>query len=160
VAGLLVFAAGSVLAALADSLDVLMWGRALQGAGAVSAATVALLADQTRDTVRTKAMALIGASIGLMFALALVVAPLLAAWVGLSGIFVLTGVLALAGMAAVVWLTALGVAGDLLESLLKRSAGVKDSSTLLPGHGGVLDRIDALLPVLPIAMGLLSCVQG
>jgi len=104
VAGLLVFAAGSVLAALAQSVMGLLVGRAIQGAGAVSAATVALLADQTRDTVRTKAMALIGASIGLMFALALVAAPLLAAWVGLSGIFVLTGVLALAGIAAVVWL--------------------------------------------------------
>jgi len=104
VAGLLVFAAGSVLAALAQSVMGLLVGRAIQGAGAVSAATVALLADQTRTAVRTKAMALIGASIGLMFALALVVAPLLAAHVGLSGLFVLTCVLALAGIAVVLWL--------------------------------------------------------
>lgn len=103
VAGMLVFALGSLVAALADSLWVLMVGRALQGAGAVSAAVTALLADLTRDSVRTKAMAMIGGSIGLTFALALALAPLLAAWVGLPGIFALTGGLALAGAAVVLW---------------------------------------------------------
>ena len=101
--GLLVFAVGSGVAALADSLMGLLFGRALQGAGAVSAAVTALLADQTRDEVRTKAMALVGGSIALMFAVALVAAPLLAQQVGLSGLFGLTGALALAGVAVVVW---------------------------------------------------------
>ncbi len=101
--GLLVFAAGSFMAALADSLTWLMVGRALQGAGAVSAAVTALLADQTRDEVRTKAMALVGASIGLMFALSLLLAPLLVAEIRLAGLFALTGGLALIGIAVVHW---------------------------------------------------------
>ena len=103
VLGLLVFAGGSLLAALADTLTGLLIGRALQGAGAVSAAVTALLADQTRDVVRTKAMALVGGSIGLMFAVALVAAPLLVAQVGLPGLFGLTCALALAGVAVVLW---------------------------------------------------------
>lgn len=101
--GLLVFALGSTIAALAPSLWWLAVGRAVQGAGAVSAAVTALLADQTRDGVRTKSMALVGGSIGLMFAVSLVAAPVLAAWVGLVGIFALTAVLALLGVAGVIW---------------------------------------------------------
>ncbi|EGI75364.1 MFS transporter [Hylemonella gracilis] len=103
VLGLLVFALGSLVAALADHLLGLLVGRALQGAGAVSAAVSALLADQTRDAVRTKAMALVGASIGLMFALSLVLAPVLTAWIGLGGLFWFTALLALGGVAVVIW---------------------------------------------------------
>lgn len=103
IVGLVVFALGSFLAALADSLTWLVIGRAVQGAGAVSAAVTALLADQTRDEVRTKAMAMVGASIGLMFALSLVLAPLLVTYIGLAGLFMLTGGLALGGVAVVIW---------------------------------------------------------
>jgi MFS family permease len=103
--GLVVFAVGSFVAAAAPTLGWLIVGRSLQGAGAVSAAVTALLADQTRDEVRTKAMALVGASIGLMFALSLVAAPMLAARIGLSGLFWVTGGLALSCIAIVGWWT-------------------------------------------------------
>ena len=101
--GLLVFATGSFVAAWAPTLTWLAIGRGVQGAGAISAAVTALLADQTREAVRTKSMALVGASIGLMFAVSLVVAPLLVAFTGLGGLFALTGSLALAGVAVVIW---------------------------------------------------------
>jgi MFS family permease len=101
--GLLVFALGSFVAMAATDLTWLILGRSIQGAGAISAAVTALLADQTRDEVRTKAMALVGISIGLMFALSLVVAPLLAAHIGLGGLFGLTGLFALTGIAVVAW---------------------------------------------------------
>ena len=102
-AGLALFAVGSAVAAMASTLDGLLLGRALQGAGAISAAVTALLADLTRPQVRTKSMALVGISIAAMFTLSLVLAPILAARFGLSGLFVLTAALALVGMSVVAW---------------------------------------------------------
>jgi len=101
--GLIVFAIGSMVAAGAASVTWLAIGRAIQGAGAISAAVTALIADQTRDEVRTKSMALVGASIGLMFALSLVVAPMLVAQIGLHGLFAMTGILAVAGVIITIW---------------------------------------------------------
>ncbi|MGE0808431.1 MAG: MFS transporter, partial [Burkholderiaceae bacterium] len=101
--GLLIFAAGSFLAALGDDIVTVIIGRALQGAGAISAAVTAFVADSTRDSQRTKAMAMIGASIGITFALSLVLAPLLYRSIGMGGLFALTGVLALAAIAVVAW---------------------------------------------------------
>ncbi len=101
--GLLVFALGSFLATWAPTLDWLIAGRSLQGAGAISAAVTAMLADLTRDEVRTKAMTLVGGSISVVFALSLVMGPLLVNLIGFGGLFTLTGLLALAAIAAVVY---------------------------------------------------------
>ncbi len=98
VIGLLLFAAGSFVAAWAPDMHWIIVGRVLQGAGAISAAVTALAADLTREEHRTKIMAMIGSSIGLVFALSLVGAPLLYGWIGMSGLFILTGVLALAAI--------------------------------------------------------------
>ena len=95
VAGLLVFALGSFVAAWAPDMTWVVVGRVLQGAGAISAAVTALAADLTREEHRTKVMAMIGSSIGLVFALSLVGAPILYGWIGMAGLFILTGVLAL-----------------------------------------------------------------
>lgn len=103
--GLIVFAAGSFLAAAADTLPMLVAARAIQGAGAVSAAVTALLADLTRDGVRTRAMAMIGLSIGLTFSVSLVVAPVIADAVGVRGLFLLTGILTVASIGVVAWMT-------------------------------------------------------
>ncbi len=100
--GLLVFAAGSVVAATADTMFMVIVGRALQGAGAIAAAIMALTADLIREEHRVKAMAIIGMSIGVAFALAMVLGPVLNTWIGVPGIFWLTAVLAIGGIAVVV----------------------------------------------------------
>lgn len=103
--GLLVFAAGSFIAALADSITWLIIGRAIQGAGAVSAAVTALLADLTREEVRTRAMASVGLTIGLTFAVSMVLSPVLSRYIGVDGLFALTGILSLAAIAVVAFIT-------------------------------------------------------
>lgn len=97
--GLIIFAIGSVVAATSDSMAGVILGRALQGAGAIAAAVMALVADLTREEQRLKAMAVIGISIGTAFSISLVAGPLLANWVGVDGIFWLTALMALAAIA-------------------------------------------------------------
>ncbi len=99
--GLVIFAAGSFLAAAASDIWTAIAGRTLQGAGAISSVVVALAADLTREQHRTKVMAMIGAMIGFAFALSLVAAPALYDRIGMAGLFVLTGVLCLAAMVVV-----------------------------------------------------------
>ncbi len=85
--GLLIFAVGSIIAALSDNIYILILGRALQGAGAIAASIMALATDLTRESQRTKAMAIIGISIGVAFTLAFIAGPVLNIWLGLDGLF-------------------------------------------------------------------------
>ncbi|GFM67415.1 MFS transporter [Pseudomonas lijiangensis] len=117
--GLIVFAAGSLVAANADSIWGVIIGRVLQGAGAISAAVMALLSDLTREQHRTKAMAMIGMTIGLSFAVAMVVGPLLTGAFGLSGLFLATGGMALLGVLIVAF-----VVPKANGPLLHRESGV------------------------------------
>lgn len=100
--GLVIFAVGSFVAALAPNIFMVIFGRMLQGAGAISAAVIAMTADLTREDQRAKAMAMIGSTIGVAFALSLVASPWLNSLIGVPGIFALTGVLALGAM-LVMW---------------------------------------------------------
>jgi len=102
--GLAVFAAGSFVCASGESPWTVIPGRILQGAGAISAVTIAMAADLTRDSQRTKAMAIIGSTIGAVFAVSFVAAPFLERAIGVRGIFAVTGVLVLAAMAVVRWI--------------------------------------------------------
>ncbi len=101
VIGLLFFALGSFVAAWASDIYVVILGRAIQGAGAIAAPVTAFIADITREEHRTKAMAMVGGSIGLTFAVSLVAAPALYRSIGMEGIFDLTGALSLAA----IWMT-------------------------------------------------------
>lgn len=104
VGGLVVFVIGSVAAAMADTIWGVIGGRALQGFGAIAAAVLALTADLTREEQRTKAMAIIGISIGLAFALAMIIGPAVTSTaVGLPGLFWLTAILSLAGIAVLLF---------------------------------------------------------
>ncbi len=99
VIGLIVFGIGSVVAASASTIDGMIIGRLLQGAGAIGSVVLALIADLTAEKNRTKAMALVGMTIGFSFLLAIVTGPVIAGWIGVGGIFWLTAALALAGIA-------------------------------------------------------------
>lgn len=101
--GLSIFVAGSLIAAMSDSIYGVIAGRFLQGAGAISSVMMALLADLTRDEHRTQAMAVVGGSIGLSFAASIVAGPIVAALAGLEGVFWLTLALGLASLAIMLW---------------------------------------------------------
>ncbi len=103
IGGLLIFVLGSVIAALSDSIWGVILGRALQGSGAIAAAVMALLSDLTREQNRTKAMAFIGVSFGITFAIAMVLGPIITHSLGLNALFWMIAILATCGILITLW---------------------------------------------------------
>ena len=103
VGGLLIFVLGSVIAALTDSIWGIILGRALQGSGAIAAAVMALLSDLTREQNRTKAMAFIGVSFGVTFAIAMVLGPIVTHQLGLHALFWMIAIPATVGILLTLW---------------------------------------------------------
>ena len=128
--GMALFIVGSVMCALSDSIFWVTIGRAVQGSGAISAAITAWLADSTRPEVRTRAMAMVGASIGLSFAVSLVLAPLLVGWGGLQGLFWAIALLGVIAFAVAAWLVPVVPKGPAPA----RKASVRE----VLGHGGLI----------------------
>ncbi|WP_072567538.1 MFS transporter [Enterobacter sp. SA187] len=119
VGGLAIFVIGSVVAALSDSIWGIILGRALQGSGAIAAAVMALLSDLTREQNRTKAMAFIGVSFGVTFAIAMVLGPIITHKLGLHALFWMIAALATAGIALTLW-----VVPDSKNHVLNRESGM------------------------------------
>ncbi|MDC9621034.1 MFS transporter [Xenorhabdus sp. XENO-7] len=123
IGGLLIFVLGSIIAALSDSIWGIIIGRALQGAGAISAAIMALLSDLTREQNRTKAMAFIGISFGITFAFAIVVGPIITHQIGLNGLFGAIAILASCGI-----LITLFAVPSAHKHILNRESGIARGS--------------------------------
>ncbi|MBP9642556.1 MFS transporter [Budvicia aquatica] len=158
VGGLLVFAIGSIVAATSDSIWGIILGRALQGSGAIAAAVMALLSDLTREQNRTKAMAFIGVSFGITFAVAMVLGPIITHAFGLSALF--WGIAALAIVGIIITLT---VIPNPSSHMLNRESGivkgsfgkVLNNSRLLKLNFGILclhTLLMATFLALPVAM--------
>ncbi len=160
--GLLIFAAGSMVAGMSDSVWGVIAGRTLQGAGAISAAVMALLSDLTREQHRTKAMAAIGLSIGLSFAVAMVAGPLITRGFGLSGLFWFTAAMALFGIVVVAF-----AVPKPAEQMRHRETGVATAALAATLRNAALLRLDfgifalhALLMASFIALPLALVEQG
>ncbi len=131
IGGLLVFAFGSVIAALTDNIYIIILARAIQGSGAIAATTMALAADLSREDHRAKMMAFIGMSIGLSFAIAMVAGPLISQSAGLSGVFWVTALLAIIGILLIQFVVPTpkltmthrdaGIIGDYIKPVLQQS---------------------------------------
>ena len=154
VAGLAFFAIGSVVCALAQTPWAMILGRTVQGAGAISGVALALAADFTRPSQRTKAMALIGATIGISFALSFVAAPFLQRAIGVPGIFALTGLLAVGAMAVVAWVVPQPPARQHREARVAIATLLRDPELMRLNFGifGLHAILMALFVVIPFSL--------
>ncbi|VAW53344.1 Inner membrane transport protein YajR [hydrothermal vent metagenome] len=152
--GLLLFAAGSIVAGSAQSIEGIILGRAIQGAGAIAATLMALAADLSREEHRLKMMALIGASIGASFALSMVLGPIVNALVGISGIFYGTAVLALLGILILYF-----IVPEPLHSHFHRDTQLKTSSLADVFKDAQLLRLDAGIFILHFVLMSLFLVM-
>ena len=158
--GLVVFAAGSFLGIAADDIWTAIAARTLQGAGAINSVAMALAADLTREQHRTKIMAMIGATIGVMFAISLVAAPSLYRAIGMGGIFALTGILSLAAVPVVKLIVPDPEAGELAAQTAPPQRGRLVNVELLRLNAGifilhlVLYAMFVVTPTLIVEAGL------
>lgn len=154
--GLIVFAAGSVLAAMADGVTGVIAGRALQGSGAVAAASTALLADLTRPEQRTKAMLVLGIGIGASFSLALILGPVLAQVIGVQGLFLVAAVMAVISVGVLYWFvpTAPALPQNNHRNMLGQMKRVMASPQLLRLDAGIFV-LHAILTALFITVPML-----
>jgi len=147
IGGLLVFAFGSIIAALSDDIYSILIGRAIQGTGAIAATTMALAADLTHEDNRAKVMAFIGMSIGIAFAVAMVLGPLISDIAGLSGIFWITAVLAFIGIVLILF-----AVPTPKQTKLHRDAGIIKSYIKPVLKQGTLLRMNASVFFLHVLM--------
>lgn len=145
-AGLLIFAIGSIIAANADTIWMVIVGRAVQGAGAIAAAIMAMVSDLTREEQRSKAMAAIGMTIGASFVVSLILGPVLDGLIGVPGIFWMTGILALAAIGVILFAVPTPVRVERVRSRNLREEFLKILSD------GQLLRLDAGIFVLHLVM--------
>ena len=153
-AGLGIFAIGSVVCAVAQSPWMVILGRTIQGAGAISGVAIAMAADLTRPSQRTKSMAIIGATIGLSFALSFVAAPFLQRAIDVPGIFAMTAMLAVAAVAIVAWVVPSPRARQHEGASVPFAAVLRDPELLRLNAGifGLHAILMALFVVVPLAL--------
>jgi MFS family permease len=164
--GLLLFILGSIIAALSHSINVMILGRALQGAGAVGSTLIAMIADLTREEQRTKAMAINGMIIGISFSMSMVLGPLVATWIHISGIFWLASILSIIAIiilftiaptpAKTSWHSDAEVAPSMLSTLLKDHQLMRLNSGAFLLHA----LFTASFVVIPIGLQKLAGLPG